>query len=134
MRTVVVDSSIWIDWGRGGFQRSEFNKKPVRFLLVAPVLAELENGRWASTSQAQVEDSIRLIAAAKKFSEFVALDEAAALEFGYLRAVTGRTGRTRGSLDLMIAAIARVRRAEVLTRDASANFPELLALPPRPID
>lgn len=127
-----MDTSIWIDWRRNGFDGSLLPKKPVRILLAAPVLAELELGRLKSQNKHQLHENSELIRFVRSVSEFVGWDSNAALEYAYLKSLVDKAGRPRTTFDLMIAAIARLRRAEVLTRDASANFPELLALPQRP--
>lgn len=132
IKKYLVDTSKWIQWGRSGFSTQEFPSGPASLLLAAPVLAELEVGRLLANNKSHREQNSHLIESIQRVAEPVHFELEAAKEFAYLKVVTNKAGRPRSALDLMIAAIARVHRAEVLTRDERASFAELLALPPRP--
>lgn len=134
IKKYLVDTSTWIQWGLNGFSSREFPSGPASVLLAAPVLAELEVGRLLASNKSHREQNSLLIESIQLFAEPVHFELEAAKEFAYLKVLTNKAGRPRSALDLMIAAIARVHKAEVLTRDDRAGFAELLALPPRPTD
>jgi tRNA(fMet)-specific endonuclease VapC len=120
MRRYLFDTGSASDWiNRNGATRDRANQaaRDGHVLgICTPVLAEL----WAGVEYSQSRDSNipRLRQAMEHLTEWPLTTEAA-LEYGRLYAVTRRAGRTIGSNDLLIAAIAlTLARCTVITRDA----------------
>jgi predicted nucleic acid-binding protein len=87
--------------------------------LCTPVLAELHYGVAnlpAGARRTHFEQVVLQIETG--FSDrILAFDHAAAVEYGIVVAERDRRGRATGTMDALIAAIARVHRARIATRD-----------------
>lgn len=130
----MVDTSILIAIERKAMDLGDVFRPGDHLMVSTPTIAELREGLHGVLSDSVRARNLLLLRFVTENFELATLDYSAACELGYLRAITARTGKPRGPFDLTIAAIARVQRAEVLTRDERAGFAELLALPPRPAD
>jgi hypothetical protein len=102
------DVRVWLD-----AQSSE------DLFLCVPVLAELHygvEGLPTGARRRRLERAIQLIEEA--FAErILPLDHAAAREYGRIVAQRDRIGRATGTMDGLIAAIAKVHGATIATRD-----------------
>ncbi len=96
-------------------------QRPADLFLCMPVIAELRYGAELlppGARRVQLESAIGKIEAA--FAErTLPLDRAAAHEYGKIIAHRDRLGRATGTMDGLIAAIAKVHGATVATRDRS---------------
>jgi tRNA(fMet)-specific endonuclease VapC len=82
--------------------------------LPSIVVAELAYGAWKSQSKSQALAKIFDLIADHRVVDF---DEAAAQQYGRIRAALHRTGQLIGPNDLLIAAIALAHDATLVTRN-----------------
>ena len=101
-------------------------QQPADLFLCMPVVAELHYGAEllpAGARRVHLELAIRRIE--ETFAErTLPFDRAAAHEFGKIVAYRDRLGRAMGTMDALIAAIAKVHGAAIATRD-SRGFDEI---------
>lgn len=94
-------------------------QRPADLFLCMPVVAELHYGAEllpAGARRAHLELAVRRIEEA--FVErILPFDRAAAHEYGRIVAIRDRLGRSTGTMDGLIAAIAKVHGATIATRD-----------------
>lgn len=125
MALKLIDSSVWIDYFRGGETPSsqvvkQLAQRPTQIAVTQPVLFEVLAGAPAA--------SVRRIE--QVLGSFVVLDVDAAVDFDHaldLYRAVKRTGHTvRSSFGCLIASVAIRRRAELVHRDA--DFERLAAV------
>jgi len=102
------------------------SQDPQILFLCAPVLSELHYGAELLPAGARrlsiertIEQMVEIFA-----GRILNIDAPVAREYGRLMAIRDRLGRTTGTLDGLIAAIASVHRAAIATRDIH-GFDEL---------
>lgn len=125
----MVDTSVFVALDRQQAEVKDLFAREDHLLVSTLTIAELREGVLRSAGLLGRERRQKILSFVLQNCEIAGLDLAAALEFAHLRVLTAKSGKPRGAIDLMIAATARVHRAEVLTFDTAAGFHELMQLP-----
>lgn len=124
MERVILDTGVLIGCARGEFTLSGLIGVGDA-ALPAVVVAEYLVGVELSTDDGRRAALGRLLADVVALAPVVDYTAGVAGHHAVLLAHTRRSGRPRGSHDLMIAATARATERTILTRDARARFDEL---------
>lgn len=116
MRGYLVDTNIWIGLARGeeGLKRHPGGLNPAQIFCCSVVRAELMFG--ARKSQ-RVDENLEGFRRMLQPFESVPFDDAAAAQYGLVRAPLGKAGTPIGANDLMVAAIALAHDFVLVTRN-----------------
>ena len=111
----LLDTNICIALIQGNPRAVEaFNRRREDCYLSTIVLAELYKGVYCSQ---RVEQNLETLQQFVKPFEIAPFDSALAIEFGKIQAELRLIGRPTGSLDAMIAAVARSRQSILVTNN-----------------
>ncbi len=111
-----VDTTFCVDLAKGEHsavaRAKEFDAERERLAIPAPALTEFLIGGFAKGGR-RLQSALELVSR----MEVLPIDEAIALEAARLGAQAIRDGNPVGTLDLLIAATARVHHYPLITRD-----------------
>jgi Predicted nucleic acid-binding protein, contains PIN domain len=125
-RRLILDTNVLIAYERGAIDRATLDDDELAVAAIS--IAEYRVGIELADSAARAADRARALAAITSAVEVLEYSETTAAHHAPLIAQVRRSGRPRGSHDLIIAAHAAETGRTILSRDAKARFGDLPAV------
>jgi len=126
-RRLIFDTGVFVDAERGKLDPADLHNDEDDVTITAVTVAELVAGVYMADERNRARRQ-RFVEDVRRTFGVMEFDERVAEVHGELLAFARRSGRPRGTLDLIVAATAVANRRVLVTTDARARFDGLPGL------